>query len=847
MLQSDGGLAPGGPTADFLDPAQHVQALLGAFSLALAAGQGDRAFALMDRLCRITPRDGLHLLLRAEASRSSGYLTEAREDLSLALAEDPTDPAILNFALRYGGSDSQARAARQALTSPLAARSLTQAAVDRLFERGESFLFSLRACGDRVRGFAAWSGPDDVMVRIAPSGAEHRLIAEPQHWLATLKRSAVALDLPLGDIAFFRAGLRRGGRNFSPPPRFSDPALPPAELTIIVPVYEDFAATKICFEALYAGGAPAEARLIAVDDASPNPALRAWLDSQAQAKRLTLLRNPANLGFAASVNRALALCPAGDVILLNADTLPPPGALARLALIARRHQVGTATPLTNNGEELSFPTPFQANPLPEAAEIARLDALAAQANGMMAVDIPNGVGFCLFISRACLNAVGHLPERYERGYFEDVDYCLQAAARQFRNVAAPGVFVGHAGSLSFRDDKRGLVQRNLRLLSQRFPRQIADGADFFAIDPLRAARGAIEALQPSPQPRLLLVAATPLARHLARARARQLAAAGQNPLLCLIEQGEARLRGGDKEAPPCSLNFPRDRYGDLARYLGATAWLGIEIYDALALSSAMLTLLRRLDRPLKVVAGALEWVVALKPGAEAPCVNPESKTPCEACAALAFSDPEAQGLRRRDVRRKRALLAHAAIAPLDALAEKLARKIFPAATLPAFPGEHEPQVAYLPPSRQGALALLAPVADPLAERFIAALARAIGPSATPRVILFGAAIDDLELMKNGAIFVAGAVKGEEWPRLMRQYRIAALGSPYRGALFGPLDALARRFSLPKFYFDYSFGDAGPDKKDLALDPRLCDVKAADLAAAWLQPTPSARASVSFTR
>jgi GT2 family glycosyltransferase len=211
----------------------------------------------------------------------------------------------------------------------------------------------------------------------------------------------------------------------------------PAELSVIVPVYEGDEATLACFEALFAPRAIPPARIVAVDDASPNSALRLWLDQQAAAGRFLLLRNETNRGFAASVNRALAFCPSGDVILLNADALPLPSSLARLAPVARSAPgIGTVTPLSNNGEHASFPAPNVVNPLRTAPEVARLDRLAQKANGADFVDLPNGIGFCLCITRACLDVVGALPEIYGRGYGEDIEFCLRAREKGFRNVCA---------------------------------------------------------------------------------------------------------------------------------------------------------------------------------------------------------------------------------------------------------------------------------------------------------------------------------------------------------------------------------------------------------------------------
>jgi GT2 family glycosyltransferase len=90
------------------------------------------------------------------------------------------------------------------------------------------------------------------------------------------------------------------------------------------------------------------------------------------------------------------------------------------------------------------------------------------------------------VTRACLDAVGVLSSRYDRGYLEDVDFCLRAREHGFRNVCAPSVYVGHAGSRSFGSGKRSLVVRNLAIIERRFPNYRAECAAFVALDPLRA-------------------------------------------------------------------------------------------------------------------------------------------------------------------------------------------------------------------------------------------------------------------------------------------------------------------------------------------------------------------------
>ena len=230
-----------------------------------------------------------------------------------------------------------------------------------------------------------------------------------------------------------------------------------------------------------------------IDDASPNADLRDWLDLQAAARQNRAASQQRNLGFAASVNRALALCPAGDVLLLNADALPPPGSLERLAEVAHpAPDIGTVTPLSNNGEFTSLPKPYVANPLGDAkAEIARLDASGAPGQRRrISLICPMESASACYITRACLDAVGPLPELYARGYYEDVEFCLRAREKGFRNVCASGVYVGHAGARSFGAEKRRLVMRNLAMLEAAVSRLRLECGAFVARRPAAAPRAA---------------------------------------------------------------------------------------------------------------------------------------------------------------------------------------------------------------------------------------------------------------------------------------------------------------------------------------------------------------------
>ena len=89
------------------------------------------------------------------------------------------------------------------------------------------------------------------------------------------------------------------------------------------------------------------------------------LSALARQKRVRLIRNPRNLGFAASVNIGLRAAAGHDVVLLNSDTMVPPGWLDELCAVAYgAPDIGTVTPLSNDGSILSYPNQFDVSRLP---------------------------------------------------------------------------------------------------------------------------------------------------------------------------------------------------------------------------------------------------------------------------------------------------------------------------------------------------------------------------------------------------------------------------------------------------------------------------------------------------
>jgi hypothetical protein len=211
---------------------------------------------------------------------------------------------------------------------------------------------------------------------------------------------------------------------------------PTPAVDVIVPVYRSYDETLRCLYSVLAAPQRTPFRLLVVDDCSPEPALSAALDRLAHCGLIELRRSHRNLGFVATCNMAMAEHPDRDVVLLNSDTEVYNDWLDRLRATAlSTPRVATVTPLSNNAELCSYPVFLQDNIIRLELDDAELDRLAAQVNAGQTVDVPTGVGFCMYVRRACLDTIGLFDvERFGRGYGEENDLCCRAAAAGWRNL-----------------------------------------------------------------------------------------------------------------------------------------------------------------------------------------------------------------------------------------------------------------------------------------------------------------------------------------------------------------------------------------------------------------------------
>lgn len=786
---------------------------------ALTAQDFVAALKYADRRIRVAPPPAAHcFVLRAEAAWRLGLEEVALADLGQALLIDPSDVGANRRMLAWA-TDNRRRAAAAQLIPREGNPTILRAAIAELRHAGGQHWAACSVFDNHVTGWVAWTKVLTVEVNLATEDGMLTSILKPNpfHPLASADVQATTflvrrppsktpqiVTLTCGDAVIH---VRRVAPNLAstvdlrsaPSTKIgSNVDLP----TVIVPVYGDTQATIECFESLDKARRARESvrdsfQILAIDDASPEVELRSYLSELAAAGKIRLLVNTVNLGFVGTINRALKEVPTGDVVLLNSDTLVPPSFIDRLADVAHSaSNIGTVTPLSNNGDIFSFPTPNEVNPMPGYDEIVAIDRVASVANAGSAIDVASGIGFCLYVTRACLDSVGELSDNFERGYLEDVDLCLRARANGFRNVCAPSVYIGHHGSKSFQQEKRGLVLRNLGILDQRFPKYREECRAFETADPLRPARAALERALPWPaEPSVLVLTSERTCPAVTDARIRHLRLHGERTILLLREHDIIHLGAADGGLPQAT-RLSLDTEAGLVSAGDILTWLTPKRVEILEPNPPprLIELIWGLDLPVD------RWLISESMGEIASLPSETTRLLVPSKAAKAFAQ-------KRWPNRKIVLQEW----PTCSL------------TLPPVSVSHKSLVIVLSAPSPASLRIIRSLADRLWRH---------EPSLP--IIITGTTCSDDRLMSQPNLFVMGAVAADELREVLTPHNPGWLLTDFEEPVFGhPLIEAAKQATRPVAYRDWSGGALKPRRGDLAIPANVDAAGLVDRVVDWV--------------
>ena len=239
-------------------------------------------------------------------------------------------------------------------------------------------------------------------------------------------------------------------------------------VSIIVRTHNQLVDTKLCLESIEQHTTESH-EIIVVDDASTDGTIDYLRDWASQRPQVSIISNRNAAGSAGSNNLGMALARGKYIVLLSNDAIVTEGWLTRMtAVFERHHDVGLVGPRSNGliGAQLDNDADYRSldDMHAHAREVgAKHDGLDRPAQQLIAS--------CLMVRRAVIEQIGGFDARFDRGNFEDDDFCLRASVAGYGARIAEDVFIHHSESTERRDateDDRAGLETNWNILRAKW-------------------------------------------------------------------------------------------------------------------------------------------------------------------------------------------------------------------------------------------------------------------------------------------------------------------------------------------------------------------------------------------
>lgn len=261
-----------------------------------------------------------------------------------------------------------------------------------------------------------------------------------------------------------------------------------------MPIYGDLPSLTQCIKSLIQYLDTENHKVLLVNDVGPDAdAIEDAVLKQIKNKPgFKYERNPANLGFIGTCNRAVFELDRtkNDILLLNSDTVVTEGFIDEMhKVLYADYKHGAVCPRSNNATITSMPFLRKDGNVDIEREIPYTNKVYDVVKDMLPdyTLSPVAHGFCMLIKRFLIEDFGLFDPIYGLGYNEENDFCMRINQYGFSSIIANKAMVYHLESKSFTSDKKKQLQeKNHKILISRYPYYEHVVADYlrYGIDPI---------------------------------------------------------------------------------------------------------------------------------------------------------------------------------------------------------------------------------------------------------------------------------------------------------------------------------------------------------------------------
>ncbi len=238
--------------------------------------------------------------------------------------------------------------------------------------------------------------------------------------------------------------------------------------SIIIPVYNAYEETRDCIESVKKYTTiPYE--ILIIDDCSTDERLKEYYSSIENDENIRIIFNEENLGFVKNINKGFEQTH-DDVVILNSDTEVTPKWLQKLKITAYAHEnIATVTPFSNNAGAFSVPVHDEDNEIDPELGVNSIANIIEKLSTKEKLFVPTGNGFCMYIRREAIYAVGFFDPIFGRGYCEENDFCMRLLGKGWTHAIDTSTYILHKHNVSFSSEKEKLFENNRKILDIKYP------------------------------------------------------------------------------------------------------------------------------------------------------------------------------------------------------------------------------------------------------------------------------------------------------------------------------------------------------------------------------------------